>query len=139
MSVRCLALALVVFVAGCNSPAAPSSLNLTGTWDVTSVVTGEGTDFFLMELRQEADSLSGTFTHADLVGPIVLSGSVKGRVASVDGVLPYADGACSLTVTTELAIARDGRTLSGPMTSAIIGQPACKPGSQASNLSAVKR
>jgi hypothetical protein len=139
MSVRWVALALTVFVAGCGSPAAPSSVDLTGTWDVTSVITTGGTENFVWELRQDGNSLSGAFTAPDLVGPVVLSGSVNGRVASVDGVLPNADGTCRLTVTTELAIARDGRTMSGPMAAAISGQPACQPGSRASTVTAVKR
>jgi hypothetical protein len=154
MIARYLALALVVFAAGCDSsvgngpvgpgPATPSSQNLTGIWDATFVATVAETDIFVLELRQEGDSLSGAFTHSYLVGPLVLSGSVNGRVATVVGVLANPEKTCRLTVTAEMASDRDRRTMSGPMTA--IGEPVgatpnphCKLSTQVGTVSAVKR
>lgn len=144
MTARCVALALALFVAGCSGPAAPSSLNLTGTWDATFVATAAETDVFVLELQQEGDGLSGAFTHPDLVGPLVLSGSVNGRVASVVGVLANSDMTCRLTVTAEMTSDLDGRTMSGPMTATgeAVGatpNPDCEPSIQAGTVTAVKR
>ena len=154
MIARYLALAVVVFAAGCDNsigngpvgpgPATPSSQNLTGTWDATFVATVAETDIFVLELQQEGDSLSGAFTHHDFVGPLVLSGSVNGRLASVVGVLTNPDGNCRLTVTAEMASDRDGRTMSGPMTATgepvgATPNPHCKPSLQVGTITAVKR
>jgi len=151
MSARAVALALAVFVAGCEGPAAPSSRDLSGTWDASFVGTVEEpasikgqqeNDVLVMELRQEGDSLSGAFTHPDFIGPVVLSGSVNGRIASVVGVL--ANGTCRLTVTAELAIAGDGRSVSGPQTNTggdvgATPNPHCQSFVIVGTLSAIKR
>src|SRR5690606_35333525 len=97
-----------------------------------------------LELQQAGNSLSGAFTHHDLVGPLELSGSVNGGVASVVGVLANPAGTCRLTVTAEMAVDRDGRTMSGPMTATgeSVGatpNPDCKPSVQVGTVSAVKR
>jgi hypothetical protein len=154
MIARYVALALVVFAAACDSsigsgpvgpgPATPNSQDLTGTWDATFVVTVAETDIFVMELRQDGNSLSGAFAHHDLVGPLVLSGSVNGGVASVVGVLANPEGTCRLTVTAEMASDRDGRTMFGPMTATgepvgATPNPDCKPSFQVGSVSAVKR
>lgn len=160
MIARCVALALAVFAAGCDGPVAPgpltpgpvvpSSRDLSGTWDASfvgkvedpvSIQGQQENDTFVMELRQEGDSLSGSFAHYDLVVPIVLSGSVNGRVASVVGVL--ANETCRLTITAELMIAQDGRTVSGPQThigrdSGATPNPDCQ-FTIAGTVSAVKR
>lgn len=154
MTARCIALALAVFVAGCDStigngpvgpdPVAPTGQGLTGTWDATFVATVAETDSFVLELRHEGDTLSGAFTHHDLVGPVVLSGSVNGGVVSVVGVLENPDRTCRLTLTAEMASDRNRRRMSGPMSATVepVGatpNPDCRPSSQVGTVSAVKR
>ena len=143
MIARYLALALVVFAAGCDNsigdgpvgpgpvgpgPVAPNSQNLSGEWDATyfkDAIRRDGTPTtstfygYSLELRQEGDALLGTLTYSgDDAFSMPISGAVVNSGVTYSGERTHVDAGvpvCRITVTAELTVDAHATRLAGPM------------------------
>ena len=118
---RGLALLVVACIAcGDSSPTSPSSQPQTvaGTWDgqFSGTVQGAGTpqtDSFVLELRQEGASVTGTMLYRGTNVPLPITGAVEGTGFSYNGRVSLSP-TCEVTVRAETTI--DGARLSGQQT-----------------------
>lgn len=119
---RVLLLMLACFGCGTagSNPASPTpqTVSLAGTWDgqFSGTVQGAGTsqtDTFVMELRQDAASVSGTLLYRGTTIPLPISGTVEGNRVTYSGRVNLSPN-CEATVQTDAAI--DGGRLSGSQT-----------------------
>ena len=119
-------LMMLVACVGCGgssvNPSSPSpqSLSVAGIWDghFSGTVQGTGTgqsDDFVMELRQEGASASGTLLYRGTTVPLLISGMVEGSRFTYTGRVNLAPN-CEATVRGEIVI--DGGRMSGPQTQA---------------------
>ena len=115
-------LILLVAGIGCGganaNPASPSPLplNVAGTWDgqFSGIVQGVGTpqtDSFVMELRQDGASVSGTLLYSGTTIPLPIVGTVEGIRFTYNGRVNLTS-TCEATVRGEIAI--DGARMHGP-------------------------
>ncbi len=113
-------------LAGCGGgPAAPTAVDVSGTWDATfeGIVQGAGTtqtDDFTMELSQSGTTVSGFLRHSDAIDVPITAGRITGSRLTYSAVTTLGQE-CEVRVDAEITVDPSGTRMEGSQTQSTCG------------------